>query len=263
MRYSVDWLSGTHWRARSEQETSAFAHQLFGRVNLSECKPLFGYQWAFKAGGIIVESGEREDMGTHVYATGSALSGLTDRHDGYERLMSLIDTITPARLDLAVDSDRDFSEGFEFAAKRGKLTTRAKKWSVIQSQENGRTVYIGSRQSGQFLRVYNKASQMGLSNDTWTRIELESKGKAAIAAKGVVMANGIASAAQSLIRGFCDCDIPEWREAFQCEPLYVSSNKGKGNTRDWIMNQCAPAFKRLVDEGDTTLLDEFLKAVYG
>lgn len=39
----------------------------------------------------------------------------------------------------------------------------------------GRTLYVGRRQSGKFLRVYEKGKQLGDRESPWTRIELELK----------------------------------------------------------------------------------------
>lgn len=263
MKYSIDWLSGTNWQRRDELQLQAFAHRMTGKRDSKPARAMYGYQYAVKnPDGIIFESGAREDMGTHIQASGTALTSLLNRTEGLFLLTNMIASIVPSRIDLAVDTDTAFVSAFAKQAENGVLNTRARRWSIINSQDNGQTVYIGSRSSEQFLRVYNKGSEQGLSDIPWTRIELENKGSAAIAVKGAIRAASIPSCCKTYIRGFCDSDLPEWRAAFDGPAIYHKSNKGITNTRAWLLETCAPAMRRLIDDGDDLIFPDFVARVF-
>lgn len=235
---------------------------LGSNAQFKTARAMYGYRTAIEYRGVVFESEGRDDMGTHIWASGAALAGIAQRIGGIDTLTGIIDKVIPARIDLAVDTDTAFVSKFAKLAKHGKLRTRAKSWSVINSQDNGQTVYIGSRSSNQFLRVYNKASEQGMNGMEWTRIELESKSDAAIAAKGVILAHNIPFATQSLIRGFCDCDLPDWKRAFIAEPVYVTSPHRATQTREWLLGVVATAMRRLIEAGDDTLFEDFVHKVF-
>lgn len=64
----------------------------------------------------------------------------------------------------------NFKEVKELSGQKTKSTAK-KSYGFIPSK--GRTLYIGSRESGKLLRIYEKGIQMGDLNDTWVRWELE------------------------------------------------------------------------------------------
>jgi len=263
MKYTIDWISGTNGKVRDAMELAGFARQVTGAKRLKEAKGMYGYKVALKDDyGILFESGARADMGTHIQASGLAMNSLMLRFDAWKRLMKMIEVIKPARIDLAVDTTSDFAGTFAKALEDGQIRTKAGSWSVIRSDKGGLTAYVGSRSSDRFLRVYNKAREQNISDMAWTRIELECKGAAAIDAKGVIMSHGVADTCKSWIRGFADCDIPEWRQAFDGKAVYWKSPKGSTNTRRWLLDTCAPAMKRLIQEGDDDLFSDFSHLVF-
>jgi hypothetical protein len=263
MKYSIDWLSGTNWLTRDEAQLRSFMYRITGKRDSKAARAMYGYQYALtNSDGILFESGAREDMGTHIQASGVALTSLMQRSEGMGILMDMIASVVPARIDLAVDSDEAFVNAFAEQAKTGVLITKARAWSVIESQQNGQTVYVGSRSSDQFLRVYNKGAEQGLSDVPWTRIELESKSGAAVAVKGAIRAASIPLVCTTYIRGFCDSDLPQWRAAFDDPAIYYHSVKGKSDTRRWLLDACAPSMRRLIADGDETLFSEFTHKVF-
>lgn len=62
----------------------------------------------------------------------------------------------------------------EFAQQRGLRLSTVGDW-LSETAPNGRTLYIGSRQSTAYLRLYEKGKQLGESDSTWVRVELEVK----------------------------------------------------------------------------------------
>lgn len=64
----------------------------------------------------------------------------------------------------------NFKEVKEFSGQKTKSTAK-KSFGFMPTK--GRTLYIGSRESGKLLRVYEKGKQLGYSKDKWVRWELE------------------------------------------------------------------------------------------
>ena len=62
-------------------------------------------------------------------------------------------------------------EHFKSSKKSDSKTTIKKAYRFIP--DKGRSLYIGSRESGKLLRVYEKGIQMGDPNDKWVRWEVE------------------------------------------------------------------------------------------
>lgn len=264
MNYTLDWLSGTDKSVRDKSELRAMARALTGSTQFRDAKGHYGYSVAVAdANGVIFESGGRADMGTHVLASGLSLSSISLRKDGMDRLMKMINAIVPARIDLAVDTDSDWSRAFAAKLQSGDYDSRSRAWSVIESQDGGLTAYVGSRSSERFMRVYNKGAEQNLSDVPWTRIEIETKRATAKHVKGTIMARGMAEAARGWIGGFVKVDLPEFNQAIQGQAIYVPSQKGSTNTRRWLIEVCAPAMARLIAEGDESIFSDFAHAVFG
>lgn len=67
-------------------------------------------------------------------------------------------------------------EGFRFGAGRPSRIERRGNWD--QPDGRGRTLQIGSRDSGKLIRLYEKGKQLGDPESPWVRIELELHSKA-------------------------------------------------------------------------------------
>lgn len=50
---------------------------------------------------------------------------------------------------------------------------KAKYVQTLGENDDGETLYIGSRQSGKMARIYEKGKQLGDPNSTWVRVEIE------------------------------------------------------------------------------------------
>lgn len=157
---------------------------------------------------------------------------------------------TITRIDLAVDvlgPDGDI-EDLAAAVEAGDIRTRTKTTGIIRSRsaesDKGLTVYIGSRQSDKFMRVYHKGAQMG-TDDKWYRIELELKGGIAksLAERLVdVPVDGpdddyfmrySAKLAKSEIRAFLGADVAWYNEALSDDetPLLTVERKRQKSER--------------------------------
>ncbi len=105
----------------------------------------------------------------------------TDHHALAKRLEQ--NSITPKRVDLAVDDHTgqrvnvadavETLRNGEFFNGQGRRPT-ARLVDDLGSNQ-GKTLYVGSRTCGKFLRVYEKGKQLGDESSTWTRAECEFK----------------------------------------------------------------------------------------
>lgn len=99
----------------------------------------------------------------------------------------------------------------------------------------GRTVYIGSRTNGKFLRVYEKGRELGDENSPWQRIEVELKNVDRIIPFGALLfpAQYLAGAYPAF----------SYLSVAQCkvETLKRQVKAGYEHTLQWVKHQCGSA----------------------
>lgn len=220
--------------------------------------PRMGYTSAFmaadKQGLKVYWNNDRREMGVHVSWSGSALQG-----ENWEELANKITGVSwkITRLDLAVDVNRKW----EIAAlyehqKQGWIVTNARKARLIQSTD-GSTLYIGSRTSERYLRIYDKAAQTG-TREPWTRIELECKGEFA---NGVFLylLNETSPDFRDVIRGYVDfTESLQWQAAMASPtpPWSLSKAEKRTDTKAWLLQSVAPSLAKAIVE-DQDFRDEW------
>lgn len=124
----------------------------------------------------------KSDMGAHLRITGQGCRAL-EAHDinlfTWCAYVQALPGMTFTRLDIACDTESDILSPTVQALELGLYSSKARKASVISSAGPeglaAATCYIGSRQSGVFIRIYDKAAERGLSSVPWFRAELEIK----------------------------------------------------------------------------------------
>lgn len=224
-------------------DTRAFHGYTIGK--LSE----FGHQ--------VWKNPERPDMGTHVVWTGDACD------DSPTPVVNLVGQLLESgarftRIDLAIDAI-NFKLRPSRATKElnlGRVKTRAKtSRRTDDARLPGYTQYIGQKTATIFLKLYDKAAEMGVEQD-WTRIELTVRSaRANRAAREIVRGTDF----RALVVSFAD--FPEWREwrsIMEVDPVKLPKEQKPGNTETWLLNQCAPALARCIYfEGGTKLYEAF------
>jgi len=178
---TIDWLAFNFKELTNEAENFMRDYARF--PDTQNVAPRFGYTTATtdSNGTVIMWNGDREDMGHHVIFSGSTLRNLFERTKISQQ--SLLHAVVNSggrisRLDLAKDLTgqavdlQAIYQSLEQGSNRGT----ARSFAQIRSNDDGHTIYVGSRQSEKFIRIYNKASQSGLSQELWFRFELETKG---------------------------------------------------------------------------------------
>lgn len=257
---SIDWLSFTIPSAvptvPSTQKT-LFA-RLGGGIEVS-VKPRFGYQWGVKLepSGITVLGGTKE-MGVHVVIPGGACQYANTGIEWAILASRMKWNIT--RLDLAID---DFTGRFTpdgLHSEMSKARTHAKKVMLLKG--DGDTLYVGSRTSTKYLRVYDKARQTDTPGQ-WVRVEIELKGDAAQNAANALQGNSLAIVAMTAITDFVN--FPEnaaWMEAMNSAvPGIIEPTRRKlTDTRSWLLGTVAPSLAKEV-LSDNDFMRAFLEEV--
>jgi len=212
---------------------------------------------------------ERRDMGVHVQYSGGCLNRWRNEqisprqiaqfhHARYDRC---------SRIDLALDAENEGLSILKLSAamRKGKALTRTDKFSHIKSNDGGETLYIGSRVSELFMRIYNKAAEQGNKPENpadWIRIELECKGERAKQI-GAVLAmrteTDMALFARGLIKDFIDFPDRVWSRIVGDTAIHIGKSQEKsGKTREWLLGTVAPAMARYIQEtGDRAILADF------
>jgi len=195
MSFSValDWLSFTI-KGESDENKNLLS-KIAPLASRTPIAPRFGYDYGhtYSTGVSTYFSSVRHEMGLHVVVPGSSLRLL--ERDGLST-KTLLQSVVAARakvtrLDLAKDAINEGVrlENISLLAIEGKRTGSAQSISEITSSGGGRTIYVGSRSSDRFARMYDKAAQQGLDED-WKRLEIECKGDVAKTLARVLSAEG-------------------------------------------------------------------------
>jgi DNA relaxase NicK len=256
MTYSVtmDWLSFTlHGQSKEIEHVLAYINP---SGIMEAIAPRFGYDRASKTneGSIIYTSVSNSRMGVHVIVPGSALSQMRESGTGglalLQKVVNAKGKIT--RLDLAKDAQDEKFELMQFAqtVEAGMFSGTAQKASSVRSSDGGLTVYIGSRQSERFIRVYDKGVESGQLGD-WVRLEMETKGEvsniiARALAAGTVDLNSVIC---SGVMRMCKTDLECWIKILASDADWAAPKVEKhSDTEAWINRQVGQAILNHLDK---------------
>lgn len=268
-----------------------------------------GYRSAVQRGHVKVFYDGQPGMGVHVVMSGQALrqweveSGLRSEGDWQAFLRTLVKEreCRLTRLDAAMDDKGE--EGvlsmavMEQAARAGHLVSRfhhcqrigSDKWSLSNPEDSrqGETLYFGSRSSLMFVRIYNKAAEMGESFHH-VRVEMEAKKENAGQLAEKFLEGGW-RAVVGVLRAYLDFKEPEdgdgnksrwetaeWWDTFldRCEKVSLCVarvvNRSLERVKAWLFRQAAPSLAVLVatierecDVSGANARREAVKAFYG
>lgn len=162
-----------------------------------------------------------------------------------------------SRLDVAADILTDTKPIAFVEAK----ANRKERYREVKQSDAGETVYVGSRLSERYCRVYRYAHPHPRSRVL--RIEEVFRRKHARAIASEILDNGVFSVARTLgkMRGWThNC----WGDAASDSSrisLPRPEREGK-NTVRWLITQAAPAFKRLIADGTIEDPEQFLLSYF-
>lgn len=205
------------------------------------------------------ESNGSEQMGVIVQASGEFAGHYVGRF--------LLPVSRFSRVDLAVDAEVDTprlniaKEYYDWLGTIGYGRT----YSIIQNNLGGQTFYLGSRQSDQFGRVYDKGVETGkMGPGLMWRYEVEYKGTYAKAAIQAIL--GRESATLDLGKAIATTVWDWWNER-ECLPIYTRSNcaaldisarflsSDDDRRLAWLRQQVSPTVRDLITRGNREVLD--------
>lgn len=180
----LDWLNFTFHLTPDTEQFIRLQNKLgaaFGFTCSQYLKQGFlGYEDCWELGdnyGRLATGGHSQRGTTLISINGDGCMATKDWHAVYELLGELNARIT--RIDLAHD---DFEGVFDintalemYASDQFTSNGRPPALKSINDHGSGKgnTLYIGNRENGKLLRVYEKGKQLGDPNSLWVRWELE------------------------------------------------------------------------------------------
>jgi len=171
------------------------------------------------------------------------------------------------RLDVAMDTTdtRLSPAGAREDFTSGKFETRARSISEIKKTAKdgayeGHTVYVGSRQSEQFLRIYDKAAEQGTAGHL-TRVELELKGQPAHEAMHAIIKHGGEQTTIAAFNRFFRWSNAAWQDIIcgnsaTVERLAVVE---VDKSEEWLMRVALPAVIKAMKDGNGNVKDIILR----
>jgi hypothetical protein len=265
MQSRIDWLSFT-LPVENEYAPHRGVHKIqdtLAGAGLNHVLALYSGNWVQDRGrspyalslshqGVVIYAGKPstiliEIQGEGCFRLGLPIEGLLKRFS--QRV---------TRIDLASDMtcNTDPETFVEYADKQRMRTS-----AVIRS-DTGTTVYIGSRKSERYARVYRYSEPHPRASDL--RCEMVFRGKYAKAVADFVARNGV----QAAIVAYGDTygwKHPEWTPETLESPLEAQIpliRKSQNGTVRWLIAQAAPAFRKCVDSGSIDNPEDFLRQYF-
>lgn len=152
---------------------------------------LYGYTRTLQTlgGAMLMWNPDDPRKGVCLQVSGMALNQYRGEGGTTQELFNIIDWFggKPSRIDYARDvvGSKFNMNDIRQAWHAGQIATMSRTWGWRESDETcfhhpdrrvqGKTAYIGSRNSPKMLRVYDKAAELQLLDLAWVRVEMEFK----------------------------------------------------------------------------------------
>jgi phage replication initiation protein len=277
----VDWVEGTFLGCTVEEGLERCIMVAGEITELPRGCRGYSKSGVIAGTGRVGWSPEYPSFGVHISLPASALG--SSRFGDVRGLLSYMESMgfRGSRIDFAIDDhvgilDLDVISraiaGRAFVSPvhgGGEITSWARSRDV---EVQGRTLYLGSRASESYMRIYDKAAESHLSGH-WVRVELELKGKKAAAAVRELVKTG-----PSIVAGwfrqfvdFVDQHLEDsnrsrwstctWWAAFlggvnKAALLVVQTERTLARLAAWVSRTVAPSLACLVAGEGPGWLDE-------
>lgn len=230
-------------------------------LSLEDTYGKWGYKRAKKliAGGLMMWEGHHHRMGICFVLPGKAMMCL-DSTDSIRDVLckAMGQGAKCSRLDVAFDFYELYTmEDFMLDALMG-MGNKRRKVVMHETLRNGSgvTYDIGGRTSDRFVRVYDKAAQMKVKNQSWVRFEIETKRRIA----------------DMYFRSFCESGykplIADVAKRYPMQhnncwammdtiPLKLRQETQESNTAKWVKSVCGAIVKGMIELGMNNALQLF------
>lgn len=215
-------------------------------------------------------NGQRPEQKMLITMSGKDLQRMRDMGLTETELLKDVAGITGmkvTRLDVALDTT-DTRLSPQEAKKdfgNGKFETRARSVHEIKKtgkggEYEGHTVYVGSRQSEQFLRIYDKAKEQGTEGHL-TRVELELKDQPAHEAMFAIIRYGGEQATRAAFNRFFRWQNAAWQDIMAGVSVSVDrlAVEDIDKREEWLMRVAVPAVVKAIKDGNNGVKDHILR----
>lgn len=247
----IDWITFTTFSETDFLRFERFQKCMAGEIRAGQIR-MYAGQWI---GSTFLGQGYQNEK-NHVMFRCSG----SDSHDLFLKLSPYLNTVNCSRIDLqiTIDLPADYwARGLVDDLRTGQSGEYTRQVTLVESEKGLNTIYIGSRQSERFCRLYVK----NINDVNYLRLEVEYKGAAAKAIKIILADNPglIGAYLQDFINSIGCHDRQGIFELFGA----VLDAPGKGlhleytvadinKTLAWIINQVTPTMVRLLNDHDTS-----------
>lgn len=272
MRTHIDWLSFTftpqYIDASLEGYHTALEDGLVALFGAGLAVSAFGGKWMLRERSRAPYS-DAWNVGTEavvlfaspnlthatVEVSGQGCELLIERGLLNEVLTACTDRVT--RIDIACDIETDVKPT-EFVAKTNHERMRS---SGYQRSDTGETCYVGSQKSDRYARCYRYFPPHPRSH--LLRIEHVFRRDQAKAVSRACLASGTSAVANAAGEAF-GWNHVVWQPglAESADISVTQAERKMGGTLFWLIKQCAPAFKRLCDDGTIKDPETFLRTYF-
>jgi Replication initiation factor len=247
---TLDWLAMTFKEWTRETQTFIYGYASSPTVVPSTARNGYTAATTDQNGVQVMWNSDRGEMGHHVIFAGSALRNIFERHGISSE--AILRAATHAggsitRLDLAKDyqgGEINLARVWEALNNHASSGT-ARSFGKIESNNGGFTIYVGSRQSEKFVRIYDKAAESKLSGELWFRFEIETKGMVARAvAVSLRHSDNWGAVFDSIVFGMVGKPEELYLENFFSDrniPIGLPKIERHSDTEAWIETQVIPA----------------------
>jgi hypothetical protein len=268
MRTHIDWLTFTlpMWFSTRADDTyeGSVEFAFVSTFSADTLKTAFGGAWERqeRSRAPYTNSWRMPSAGITLFASQSLNHACIEiSGQGCERLIQIgeMENVMRAtvaritRIDIATDIETSVTPE-EFVEKKSHKRMRS---DGFQRSETGETFYVGSQKSDRYARVYRYREPHPRAH--LLRIEHVFRKEYAKATAKACLESGVNAVAVAAGEAF------GWaHEAWNIDAIehadisIISPNREAGSTINWLITACAPAFKRLVDNGDIRNADEFI-----
>ena len=255
--FALDWISAT---TKDHSLSQVIGRLSFGAVHEDwmSGKGMNSYQHSLRhpLGHVIQWSNVRDEMGINCLFTGMPLKELFDRGVDTLDIVRWMhqEGFKFRRLDLALDVfgvEIDLEE-LQRLKYKGSIQKKPCLYKDGPDCEEGSTLELGARGSDKWVRIYDKAAQMGMKDTLWTRFEIQCKDRVAIKVGKEIAAlddAGVGKFAIGMMKYMWNPESELIQMIFNAEPQKVSGTKDTNHrTYDWLMSTVSVTMAKTILE---------------
>lgn len=266
---ALDWLTGT----AIAEHTSQLPPLMRGMKIADERRPPahFDFAWDLFPAGTLALSETSTMCMRMIQFTGSELTKLREQlgTDDSRIIQYLCNTCkNVSRLDYAIDIFETDASPLdilgEWQAKRLKTRYRTVQDFKTYTGFKGHTVYFGSKNSRQRIRIYDKAAEMKLLKTAWLRVELQARKEHATALANDMNVKGISKCGDSRIRQLLSAPAVEWyQKATDNKPATLTEiPRRDSNWQRWLNSQVLASIEtHAKNKDDRVFLLDWIQSV--